>query len=422
VEGYQRALALWRAQGAGAADVPSDPLVGARLLRKLLVVYCFWGGVTTADVGPEEVEALHAEALRLAEEAGDEDELWRVRIAPFAADVRGGTRRGQLERERAIAAAAVAHFERRDDWPSLYLALDSYASYAMRLGEYEQAIAASRRGLQWPSLPNWAQTNVLSMIVTTRSYQGAFESCLAVTRDALEQVRPGEPVGGLVQAVGVAALMAYVSGRWSDLDWLREALARVWEELQQVPGREQLGPVFFGGMVLLEVALARDDHPAADAAAGILERTRNLSHRATPARRAVVAAHLMDDPARLDLEGLKPDPTSAEGWWALKLLTERGLPAPDWLIQQAQDDTLGFVWTSVASVAHALASGDDTALAAAIDDAEARGLSVYAARMRIVLAQRTDDGTQLDRARAVLERLGDRQFLRRLEEVQGTRM
>jgi hypothetical protein len=38
--------------------------------------------------------------------------------------------------------------------------------------------------------------------------------------------------------------------------------------------------------------------------------------------------------------------------------------------------------------------------------------------MRIVLAQRTGDPTPLARARPVLERLGDRQFLGRLEEVQ----
>jgi len=37
--------------------------------------------------------------------------------------------------------------------------------------------------------------------------------------------------------------------------------------------------------------------------------------------------------------------------------------------------------------------------------------------MRIVLAQHTGDLAQLERARTVLERLEDRQFLCRLEEV-----
>jgi hypothetical protein len=52
-----------------------------------------------------------------------------------------------------------------------------------------------------------------------------------------------------------------------------------------------------------------------------------------------------------------------------------------------------------------------------IDDAEAHGLIPHAARMRIVLAQRTGDRAQLERARPVLERLGDKQFLRKLEAV-----
>jgi hypothetical protein len=39
--------------------------------------------------------------------------------------------------------------------------------------------------------------------------------------------------------------------------------------------------------------------------------------------------------------------------------------------------------------------------------------------MRIVLAQRTGDRAHLEPARPVLERLGDRQFLRRLEAVQA---
>jgi hypothetical protein len=37
--------------------------------------------------------------------------------------------------------------------------------------------------------------------------------------------------------------------------------------------------------------------------------------------------------------------------------------------------------------------------------------------MRIILAQRTGDRAQLERARAALERLDDRLFLRKLEAV-----
>jgi len=68
-------------------------------------------------------------------------------------------------------------------------------------------------------------------------------------------------------------------------------------------------------------------------------------------------------------------------------------------------------------IAEALAQEDDARLSMAIEEAEAHGLIAQAARLRIVLAQRTGDLTQLERARPALERLGDRQFLRRLEKV-----
>lgn len=69
-------------------------------------------------------------------------------------------------------------------------------------------------------------------------------------------------------------------------------------------------------------------------------------------------------------------------------------------------------------IAQALADGDDVQLARAIDEAEEHQLIVHAARMRVILAQRTGDHSQLERARTVLERIGDRRFLRKLEKVE----
>ena len=68
-------------------------------------------------------------------------------------------------------------------------------------------------------------------------------------------------------------------------------------------------------------------------------------------------------------------------------------------------------------IAEALAQEDDVRLLVAIEEAEAHGLISQAARVRLVLAQRTGDLVQLERTRLMLEQLGDRQFLRRLEEV-----
>src|SRR5262249_32519121 len=101
--------------------------------------------------------------------------------------------------------------------------------------------------------------------------------------------------------------------------------------------------------------------------------------------------------------------------WVLALFVERGLPAPQWLIQLARD--YGDVVNTL--LADAVTSGEGERLAAAIETAEGCHWVLIVARMRIVLAQRTGDASQLERARPVLERLGDRQFLRRLEEVRA---
>jgi hypothetical protein len=131
--------------------------------------------------------------------------------------------------------------------------------------------------------------------------------------------------------------------------------------------------------------------------------------------RSLIAAYLADDPDRLDLESLSQSPGSV--WLDLLLFfAERGLPAPDWVIQFAWDDGT-ILAMGLAELSTSVASGDGARLAAAIEAAEACHCVPLAARVRIVLAQRTGDAAPLEQARPVLERLGDRQFLRRLEEV-----
>jgi hypothetical protein len=101
-------------------------------------------------------------------------------------------------------------------------------------------------------------------------------------------------------------------------------------------------------------------------------------------------------------------------------LNERGVSAPSAFLNDTQARARAEKidpHVRTVHIAQALAAADHACLARAIDDAEAHGLIPHAARMRIVLAQRTDDRTQLERARRALEQLGDRQFLRRLERV-----
>jgi hypothetical protein len=186
--------------------------------------------------------------------------------------------------------------------------------------------------------------------------------------------------------------------------------------MQQVPGQYNIS-LWFGYLFTLLVALAREDHAAADAAAALLERALPLSTLYQPLRRSLAAAHFADDPTRFDLDGLARRPHLCV--LVLLYFAERNLPTPGWLIQAVREYGAA-VGAALADIAEALTSSDNVLLAEAIDTAEARHLIPHAARMRIVLAQRTGDRAPLERARPVLEQLGDRQFLRRLEEVEAS--
>jgi len=69
----QNALDLWRTLSE------RQPLTGARLIRKLVILNTRWLFETTYT--QEEAEALWQEAVQLAEQAGNEDELRWVRAA-----------------------------------------------------------------------------------------------------------------------------------------------------------------------------------------------------------------------------------------------------------------------------------------------------------------------------------------------------
>jgi hypothetical protein len=186
-----------------------------------------------------------------------------------------------------------------------------------------------------------------------------------------------------------------------------------------------------GYLAVLSIALAREDRAVADAAASVLER--GFPIRNTNAR-ALLAALCEDDPNKINYYPSSeeigdqtavptPDQTAIP---TLMFLNEHGMHAPRALIEQLLSSFSRFSWwwsnvmSRCVEIAQALSVEDHGRLAMAIDEAETHGLIPHAARMRIVLAQRTSDQTQLERARPVLEGLGDRRSLRRLEEIAAT--
>jgi hypothetical protein len=212
-------------------------------------------------------------------------------------------------------------------------------------------------------------------------------------------------------AIGSATWALLMSGRWSEIGDFMPALEDIWEQIQHGVGATT--HIAGSYVCVLHIALAREDPSAAGAAVSVLERC--FSSEQVNAR-ALLAAYREDDPRHLNY-----DPSSDE--WTIPILmflTDRGIPAPRALIARLRALISSLPidhWIRLVAVAEALEGEDDARLSIAIDEAEDHGMIAQAARLRIVLAQRTGDRTQLERARPMLEQIGDRQFLRRLEEV-----
>jgi class 3 adenylate cyclase len=407
VDAYRKAVECWR-RTAGR-----DPLVGGGLLRKLLVAYTRWNAWDVqARPAQEELVGLLAEAQRLAEAAGDEDERWRVRLAGIRLLVWSGIGTAQeAEEGRAVALTTAAHFEERKDWVSFSAALNGYIVLSYKVGADHDALEVSRRRPSVSDLPLFERADALQLMAATLFNLGNLSRCIEVVQEELVQLRPGEPLVHLDAAIAFAAWALLYSGRWSEISDFMPALEDIWEQIQHGVGANTHMTGSY--ICVLHIALAREDLTAADIAVSVLEQC--FSSEQVNAR-ALLAAYCENDPRHLTF-----DPSSDE--WTIPImmfLSDRGIAAPRELIARLRalisslpiDQLIRLV-----EIAEALAQEDDARLSMAIEEAEAHGLIAHAARMRIVLAGRTGDRTQLERARPVLERLGDRQFLRRLEQV-----
>jgi hypothetical protein len=413
---YRQALEAWR------ADTTRQPLVGARLLRKLLTLLMRWWGSLTVRLSREEVVALLSEARVLVEAAGDDYEWWRLRtVELFWPTWSGETAAEEGPAQMAIGLDAAAYFEARGDWTAFNEALDAYADCARDLRMYAAAADACRRRLSIPSLSTNERSDVLAMLVSGQTEAGEYTGAVETMRAAIAGRKSGEPAASLGHAASWASFAAYLSGRWSEIAPFVSAMDEAWEESRH---DSRYVTLHWGYAVALQVALARGDEVAAQRAAAALKRLApgTAKHRSQWLL-ALVEASLRDDATPLQEDAWFI--TGVDQYWAvlapsIMFLSERGLPLPrtlrDLFAAGPEVRYIDYLHRCT-QIAEALAARDDERLAAAILEAEAHGLIPHAARMRIVLAQRSGDPAQLARARPVLERLGDRQFLRRLTDV-----
>ncbi|GHO62213.1 hypothetical protein KSC_011050 [Ktedonobacter sp. SOSP1-52] len=410
-EAYQKALASWR------ADTVRQPQVGARLIRKLLMEGTRNSLVSRFSI--EEREALQREALALLEGTNDEDERWRIRLSEcFSPQVcysendpgeNDPARLSLIKEKRSLAEQAVNYFERRHYWEALSEALDAYGVLSISSHALPEALAAMERRLTIPDLPITEWADAVGSVVCCLFLMGDYACCITSVHETFANLKPGQPVARLGKVVSYGLLAAYLSGRWEEMEKLLSRLDEIHELVLYDPSASvQLAR---GYHAMLLMALAREDRALIDTLISKLLKD-TLPHGEVFL--SVIDAIVEDDVHKLPQE--RPAQVSDMLSVALLLfVNEHGFPLSEEMLGHVRD--IGDGDRRLREIALALTSNDLSRLAHAIDEAEAHKLVHHAARMRIIMAERSHDPKPLALARPVLERLGDRQFLRRLEEV-----
>jgi class 3 adenylate cyclase/tetratricopeptide (TPR) repeat protein len=410
-DAYQDALALWRA-------LPEpQPLVGARLMRKLLVLNTRFFQGFADRMSREEAEPLWQEAVQLAEQASDEDELWRVRavalfmqydLDPLSVEE---MRRSERVRDlKQLAAEAASYFERRRDWEALSETLDALTLLQFRSGENSKSIATIQRRLQMPDLSFRERADAISSLSGISLLTGDYDASIQLMADTLDHLHPGEPLEAFANTLNGPIGGLYMTGRWSELPRFQRALDEIWERTKDIPGTGIL--VVGSYMCLLAVALSHEDQAEIEV---FEQKVRKIVPEWKNVDTVPFVEYYRDGDFSQFTVGNR---TTDIAGFQMMLFTEHEQCPPDALMSLgsyfADDLTI-----QASNIVRALAAGDDQALSQAIDEAEEHQLALHAARMRIILAKRTGDLSQIERARPLLERLEDRLFLRKLREVEG---
>lgn len=406
-ESYRKALQCWRA----TAD--KDPVTGVRLMRKALM--------STRMIGtppPQaELDALRQEALTLVEVTGDQNERRRILVsACFDTQFQIAYQRlslgARMNQVRDITYEAITYFEQQGNQEALSEALHGYSELSMLLGKVQDAFESAQRRLTIPNLPEKEWANAVSMIATQYLYDCNFENCIDYAHKIFSQLKPGQPIANLYRVATRLAGAAFFQGRWEEAEKVRSQLDEIRELIHY--DASAVADLSDGYIALLRVALAREDRPRIDEIASII---RNDTVPLGADFLQYFEAQVSDDLHKLPEHEVHGNDSLLIPCFLF--LLEHGKPIYPQLANLVREAASMYkIYSILGGISLALEQDDNSLLAQAINRAEADQFIVHAARMRIVLAQRTGDCSQLERARPVLQRLGDHMHLRKLEEVE----
>ncbi|HCI82824.1 MAG TPA: hypothetical protein DHW02_24395, partial [Ktedonobacter sp.] len=406
-ESYRKALQCWRTTDE------KKPETGVRLLRKVLMST----RMTRVPYPQTELDALRQEALALIEVTGDQDERRRILVsACFDSQFQNAYQRLSLEstmnRIRDITREAITYFEQQGNQEALSEALHGYGELSMLLGNVQDAFESAQRRLTIPDLPEKEWANAVNMIATQYLYDCDFENCIHYAHTIFSQLKPGQPLANLYRVATRLAQAAFFVGRWEEVEKVRPQL----DEMRELIKMDSfaVADLSDGYIALLWIALARQERPRIDELATII---RNDAVPLGADFLSYVEAQVADDLHKLPEHGVRGNDSLFVPCFLF--LLEHGKPVYPELAKLIREAASMYkVYSVLGDISLALEQENNNLLAQTIERAETNQFVVHAARMRIVLAQRTGDRSQLERARPVLQRLGDTMHLRKLEEVE----
>jgi hypothetical protein len=316
-----------------------------------------------------------------------------------------------MNQVRDITHEAITYFEQQGNQEALSEALHGYSELSMLLGKVQDAFETAQRRLTIPNLPEKEWANAVNMIATQYLYDCDFENCIDYAHKIFSQLKPGQPIANLYRVATRLAAAAFFLGRWEEAEKVRPQL----DEIRELIHYDEfaVADLSDGYIALLWVALAREDRPRIDEIASIIRKD------AVPLGADFLQyfeAQVSDDLHTFPEHVVRGNDSLFIPCFLFLLEHDKPIyPELAKLVREAA--SMYKIYSILGDISLALEQDDNSLLAQAIDRVEANQFVVHAARMRIVLAQRTGDRSQLERARPVLQRLGDHMHLRKLEEV-----
>lgn len=406
---------------AGMSDIDHAE-TAVRLHRKLLILWLRCGLMARLRVSRDTILVHYLAAHRKAGLGISGEEHMRLKLVDLflvfdrqPVEVVDGAFRPRADPTALVEAgrAVAEHFVAASNTAAASEALDGcqFIAFTAEMADLALDICLQRAMLD--ELPPSERADAIAMLARAHMALGDPVAGIEAIEQEIVARRYGGQVGHLALALAYGLSIAYTSGEWDTAEKLGVQLVRAAQELAASPQDK----VFCvdGFLSLVRIALAREDRGAANRFSQLLLDCLHDAPALLPIGKAMLVLELRDAPGNQEID---VNVFGAQSFGVVAFNNERGVVSPPELLAAAATNGSG-LGSGVLEVARALHEGDNAALAGCVGELDRNLHRVTAARLRIVLAERTGDLSYLTEAQPVLVALHDRRFLRRLEKIRG---